>query len=38
MDIGSRGEYPAGALSNFSAHGFVVDGVRCASMEGFLHC
>lgn len=36
MDIGSNGSYPARALSNFAAHEFVIDGVRCASMEGFL--
>ena len=36
MDIGSNGKYPGCALSNFAAHEFVVDGVKCASMEGFL--
>ena len=36
MDIGSRAEYPAGALSNFTAHYFEIDGIRCTSMEGFL--
>ena len=36
MDIGSRGSYPSNSLSNFSAHGFVIDGVVCNSMEGFL--
>ena len=36
MDIGSNGSYPSNALSNFAAHEFYVDGVRCASMEGFL--
>ncbi len=36
MDIGSNGSYPSNALSNFAAHEFVIDGVRCASMEGFL--
>ena len=36
MDIGSKSRYPAGALSNFSPHPFEIDGVRCASMEGFL--
>lgn len=36
MDIGSGNGYPAGTLSNFAPHGFVVDGVECASMEGFL--
>jgi len=36
MDIGSKAGWPAGALSNFSPHPFVIDGVQCASMEGFL--
>ena len=36
MDIGSSRSYPAGTLSNFSPHPFVLDGVHCASMEGFL--
>jgi len=36
MDVGSNGSYPANALSNFSAHEFYIDGIRCASMEGFL--
>lgn len=36
MDIGSGTKYPAGALSNFSPYQFEVDGVKCASMEGFL--
>lgn len=36
MDIGSGSGYPAGALSNFSPYGFTVDGIKCASMEGFL--
>ena len=36
MGIGSNGSYPSNALSNFAAHEFVIDGVRCASMEGFL--
>ena len=36
MDVGSRNSYPADALSNFTAHEFYIDGVRCASMEGFL--
>ena len=36
MDIGSGKSYPAGALSNFAPHGFIIDGVECASMEGFL--
>ena len=36
MDIGSKGRYPSSALSNFAPHPFVMDGVECASMEGFL--
>ena len=36
MDVGSRNEYPSCSLSNFAAHEFYIDGVRCASMEGFL--
>ena len=36
MDIGSGNGYPAAKLSNFSPHEFELDGVRCASMEGFL--
>jgi hypothetical protein len=36
MNIGSGNTYPAGALSNFSPHPFVIDGVECNSMEGFL--
>ena len=36
MDIGSGTGYPSAALSNFSPHSFVIDGVECASMEGFL--
>ncbi|ARB05935.1 hypothetical protein fHeYen901_162 [Yersinia phage fHe-Yen9-01] len=36
MDIGSGNSYPSCALSNFSPHPFVMDGVFCASMEGFL--
>lgn len=36
VDIRSDGAYPSSALSNFAAHEFVFDGVRCASMEGLL--
>lgn len=36
MDIGSKNGYPAGSLSNFAPHPFTMDGVKCASMEGFL--
>ena len=36
MDIGSGNSYPNAALSNFAPHPFVIDGVECNSMEGFL--
>ena len=36
MDIGSGTGYPSAALSNFAPHPFVLDGVQCNSMEGFL--
>lgn len=36
MDIGSGQSYPSAALSNFAPHPFIIDGVECASMEGFL--
>ncbi len=36
MDIGSGKGFPASNLSNFSPHPFVIDGVKCNSMEGFL--
>lgn len=36
IDIYSKGDYPADALSNFYPHDFIIDGVACASMEGFL--
>lgn len=36
MDIGSGKDYPSSALSNFAPHPFIMDGVECASMEGFL--
>ena len=36
MDIGSCHGYPADALSNFAPHPFVLDGIECNSMEGFL--
>ncbi|WKZ28623.1 MAG: hypothetical protein QY323_03730 [Patescibacteria group bacterium] len=36
LDIHSKGAYPSSELSNFAAHGFSIDGVDCASMEGFL--
>ena len=36
MDIGSKSGYPSSSLSNFAPHPFEIDGVKCASMEGFL--
>lgn len=38
VDIGANNinDLPAWALSNFTLHSFVLDGVMCASMEGFL--
>ena len=36
LDIKAKAPYPAGSLSNFAPHDFVIDAVRCASMEGFL--
>lgn len=36
MDIASGSGYPASSLSNFAPHEFIIDGVKCASMEGFL--
>lgn len=36
IDIHSEGEYPANLLSNFYPHSFIIDGVECHSMEGFL--
>lgn len=36
MDIGSKSGFPSGNLSNFTPHPFVIDGVECNSMEGFL--
>jgi predicted NAD-dependent protein-ADP-ribosyltransferase YbiA (DUF1768 family) len=36
IDIRAFAAGPAGALSNFAAHAFTLDGVACASMEGFL--
>ena len=36
MDIGSGNGFPAASLSNFAPHPFVIDGVQCNSMEGFL--
>lgn len=36
MDIGTGTGYPSAALSNFAPHAFIIDGIECASMEGFL--
>ena len=36
MDIGSGSGYPSATLSNFAPHPFVIDGIECGSMEGFL--
>lgn len=36
MDVRGNGSYPANKLSNFAGHRFVIDGVQCNSMEGFL--
>lgn len=36
MDISSGSRYPASSLSNFVPHEFIIDNIKCASMEGFL--
>lgn len=36
MDIKSGTTYPSSALTNFAPHIFVIDGITCNSMEGFL--
>lgn len=36
MDIGAGNGGAAARLSNFAPHPFVVDGIPCNSMEGFL--
>lgn len=36
MDISSGSGFPSATLSNFAPHPFVIDGVECNSMEGFL--
>ena len=36
MDIKSKKPYPAGALSNFAPRPFVIRGIDCCSMEGFV--
>ena len=36
LDVFGDGAFPANVLSNFYENGFSLDGVTCASMEGFL--
>ena len=36
INISSKNKGVAGALSNFAPHPFILDGVTCNSMEGFL--
>jgi predicted NAD-dependent protein-ADP-ribosyltransferase YbiA (DUF1768 family) len=36
LDIKAKAPFPAGTLSNFAPHAFTLDGIPCASMEGFL--
>ena len=36
INIASGGHWPANVLSNFAATPFIVDGVECASAEGFI--
>lgn len=36
IDIHSKGKWPSNELSNFFPHEFVLDGIKCKSMEGFL--
>ena len=36
MDIGSGSGFPSATLLNFAPHPFVIDGIECNSMEGFL--
>ncbi len=36
IDIHSKADYPASALSNFTNHSFVFNAVACRSMEGLL--
>ena len=36
MDIKAGNPYPAGSLSNFAPHPFILDRVQISSMEGFL--
>ena len=36
IDIHSKGKWPSNELSNFYPHSFIIDGIQCSSMEGFL--
>lgn len=36
INIASGGHWPANVLSNFAATPFIIDGVECASAEGFI--
>lgn len=36
LNIGAGSQYPSNDLSNFANHDFEIDGVSCASMEGFV--
>ena len=36
VDIWSTKPYPANVLSNLHPNAFEIDGIKCASMEGFL--
>ena len=36
LNVDSRAEYPASALSNFAHHEFIMDGVKCRSIESWL--
>lgn len=36
LDIWSTGKYPCNVLSNLYGNAFEINGVKCASMEGFL--
>ena len=36
LNISSKGTWPANVLSNFAATPFVLDGIECASAEGFI--
>ena len=36
LDIRSKGLYTSNVLSNLCSNGFLLDGMVCGSMEGFL--